>query len=383
MQKAVWFARSAQSIFLLTATVGLTAQSCFAQGTSTTTKPNLPAVVVEPAATTAINRSRSFTGQMKAFGRVEIVARVSGYLEEQGFEPGDIVSKGDALYQIEDDTYLASVQQAQGALASGVAQQNLANINKIRIQKLVERGDDPQTSLDEAVAQLAQTEGNVKQLQGALGQAEIQLGYAQVQAPFDGILGLSSVDVGAFVSPQSGVLTTLTQLDPIYAEFQVSTSILAEYQKIHSQSDNDAALISVTIGLPDGARYDREGTIDFVDSAVSQSTDTVSVRAVFDNPDHRLRDGELVAIHLSETAAENLLTVPLQAIQRDMVGAYVLTVDADGMVARADVKVGEITGGRVEVTAGLSEGTKVITEGVNKARPGITVDAALKRDNGS
>lgn len=341
-----------------------------------------PAVFVEMTEKTTLNRSVSYTGKLKAFARIDIISRVSGFLEVQDFQPGQAVKKNDRLYKIEQDNYEASVRQAKGALAAAVAVRQGANIDKVRTETLVQKGDAAQAILDFAVAQLGQADGDVDQLKGVLEQAEIELGYTQVSAPFDGIIGLSSVDVGAFVSPETGVLVTLTQLDPIYVEMQISSARLMEYTSGSTQiGKNTDHKIVLSLTLPDGSVYDKTGYIDYVATAVTDGTDTVTVRGVFENPEHRLFDGAFVKVSLQEIQAIQALTVPLQAIQRDMVGAYVLAVSQDGTVSRVDVKTGAQHAGRITITSGLEEGVSIITEGLNKVQIGMKVDAALKGED--
>lgn len=363
---------------LLTATV-----SANAQDSSTKPAKPLPAVVVAPAEMMPIGLSQNYTGRMRAISRVAIVARVSGYLQKQNFEAGDTITGNDPLYQIEASSYAASVKQAQGALAAAKAQQELAETEKNRTKTLVDRGDFAQAQLDTANATLGQAVGTITQLEGALDEANIQLGYTKILAPFDGTIGISNVDVGAFVSQNTGELTTLTQLDPIYVEFQVPTAKLLTFQKLAGSAGDTGTKLDINIRQPDGTVYPTSGEWNFVDTAVSQGTDTVTVRALFKNPDYILFDGELVVVLLTETDPKKLLSVPLQSVLRDMVGPYVFTVDDAGKVSRTDVKIGIVSGSRIEIKSGLDEGASVITEGLNKVQVGITVDAAQRDDKKS
>jgi membrane fusion protein (multidrug efflux system) len=197
-----------------------------------------------------------------------------------------------------------------------------------------------------------------------------------INAPFAGIAGLSSVDVGALVGPESGALTTLTRLDPIEVVFPIATALVLTYQE-QVQRGEASRVATVRLTLPNGTVYPLAGDIDYVSADVAQGTDTVTLRAVFQNPDGTLLDGALVGVSLEAREGTEALTVPQQAVQRDQAGAFVLVVGADSKVEMRRVQVGSSRLGRSVVQDGLAEGENVIVEGVNKVRPGIVVDAAV------
>ena len=168
---------------------------------------------------------------------------------------------------------------------------------------------------------------------------------------------------------------TLTRLDPIYVEFPVASSLYFSYRERVAKGEMTAGA-NVGITLPNGTEYPQKGTINFVSSDVAQGTDTITVRAEFPNPDGLLLDGTLVRVMLEQTDKQDVLAVPQQAIQRDQQGAFVMVVDASSKVELRRVDVSRSSRGQAVIAKGLKEGENVITDGVGKVRPGMTVDAA-------
>ncbi|MFV0473705.1 MAG: efflux RND transporter periplasmic adaptor subunit [Pikeienuella sp.] len=335
-----------------------------------------PAVIVAEAQMQDLRRVSTFTGRVASLQKVDVRARVSGFLEERPFTEGGTVARGDLLFRIEEDSYRDAVVQIEAQIASANAQLRLAGIEKERKTTLVAREAVAQSELDIATANYDIVAADIARLEAAKADAELQLSYTRVTAPFDGVAGLSAPDIGALVGPESGALTTLTSLDPISVEFPVATAIYLDYEKQAKESGRDTGE-DVTITLPNGETYPNKGRLDYVSSTVSAGTDTVLVRALFDNPDRVLLDGALVNVDLSQSAPELALGVPMTALLRDQQGAYVLVVGADSKVEQRRVSIERSAGGFAVIANGLSEGEMVITQGQNKVRPGITVDAAL------
>lgn len=351
--------------------MGLRSEIVFAQG-----QP-LPAVVVAPAEMSDLRPRLVFSGRLVASQRVDIRARVTGFLEEILFEEGATVEEGTILYRVEDDTYAASVDEIAGSISAAEAEVKLAEIERDRKQTLVERDTVAQSELDIAVANLGKADGELKRLRGTLDRANLDLGYTEIRAPFTGQIGLTTVDPGALIGPESGVLTTLTRLDPITVEFPVVAADLLRLRMEAGGQEASASDAIVEIALPTNEIYPERGTINFIDARASRSTDTVIARAVFPNPDNLLLDGALVGVEVQRNEERLILNIPQRAVQRDQTGPFVMVVDDASKVDLRRITLGDTIKGRTEVIDGLSEGELVITEGINKVRPGITVDAAV------
>lgn len=365
MRRSRILASSLSSTLLVA--IAFAAQTAFAQ--------QAPAVVVAPAAVMDLRESVDLTGKVTAIQKVDIRARVSGFLEAVNFTEGQKVATGTVLYQVEDGAYRAAVQEIEGQIESAEAARELAVLERDRAEQLIATKTISQAKVDEAHAEVRKAEGDLVRLKGSKANADLNLSYTKIVAPFDGIVGLTSADVGALVGPDSGSLVTLTRLDPIYVQFPVATALYLTYRERVVKGEISGGA-NVGLVLPNGTEYRQKGTINFIASDVAQGTDTVTVRAEFPNPDSILLDGALVRVVLEQSDRQDVLAVPQQAVQRDQQGAFVLVVDASSKVELRRVDVARNTRGQAVISKGLKEGENVITEGTGKVRPGITVDAA-------
>ncbi len=335
----------------------------------------LPAVTVAPAEMRVVGGTAVFTGRAVAVQKVEIQPRVSGFVEAMDFAEGGPVAKDQVLFRIEDGRYRAAVAEIEGSLIAARSAERLAELERDRQAQLVQRQTVAQAVLDAAEAELGKARGEVMRLEAALETARLDLSYTEVRAPFDGIAGLAGADVGALVGPGSGPLVTVVRTDPMTVEFPVPQAAILRFER---QVEAGKATLTSAIGLKlaDGSDYAETGDIDFTGIDVARGTDTITIRAVFPNPEGKLKDGALVRVALRTEAAEPMLTVPRQAVQRDMQGDFVLVVGPDSRVELRRVTATAAADGLSVVTAGLAEGETVVVEGLTKARPGAVVDAA-------
>jgi membrane fusion protein (multidrug efflux system) len=336
-----------------------------------------PGVLVAPVAKAPITGSQSFTGRIEATDKVDIVARIEGYLQKRDFVEGAEVKVGDVLFEIEKDSYQAQVESAKGSLQRAQAAAKLADIEVGRQTTLVRNQTTAQARLDEATAKKGDADGAVLQAEAALTQADLNLQYTTITAPIAGRISQAAVDPGALVTPQSGVLATVVSVDPMYATFPVSNRQLLQIRKEMAAKKVDAANAVVRLNLADGTDYAHPGKIDFVGVTASEGTDTVTVRAVFPNPERFLVDGQIAKVTVEAGKPEEALVVAQSSLLVDQQGPYVLTVQQDDTVQINRVKLGAATGASVAIVSGLTEGDRVIVDGVQKARPGQKVTPSL------
>lgn len=336
-----------------------------------------PSVSVTQVVEKDIRPSISFTGRVEAVDKVDLRARVDGFLEEKLFIEGQDVKQDDLLFVMEKGQYQAAVDQAQGAIESAQAGLALANIEVERQTTLVAKSAAAQNQLDLAIAKQSEAKGSLTQLNAALEKAKLDLGYTEIRAPIDGRIGRSIYSIGNFIGPSSNVLATIVSQDPIYVTFSVSQREILEIRdKLAGKgtlgSTVDAAVVYVE--LADGKRYSEPGKVNFVDVTVDQGTDTVPVRATFPNPNRILIDGQLVTVTVEGGSAEKSLVVPQAAIQIDQSGPFALVVNSENKIEVRRIEPGQTEGSDLSVLKGLSVGDRIVTEGIQRVRPGQVVE---------
>jgi membrane fusion protein, multidrug efflux system len=333
--------------------------------------PPPPAVTVMAVVKDDVKPTVTFTGRVQARDKVELRARVEGFLQKRLFTEGEDVKEGDLLFVIEQEPYRASVDEIKALIEKAQAALTLATLEVDRASQLVARQTGTQQRLDEATAKQADARGELSRQKAALEKAELQLGYTEIRAPLAGRIGRATVSVGNFVGPSTGPLATIVRQDPIYVSFPVTQREMLEVRKEEKAGEEP----TIYLQLADGTRYAEPGKINFVDVTVNPGTDTVQVRAQFPNPDRILVDGQLVSVVVEEGTARSTLLIPQRAIQIDQAGAFVLVVDNANKVEVRRVELDTGQGSQQGVAKGLSAGEKIITEGIQKVRPGQVVQA--------
>jgi membrane fusion protein, multidrug efflux system len=353
------------------AAAALTLCACSRGGSQGDTPAPAPSVTVVAAVSKEIKPTVTFTGRVQAQDKVELRARIDGFLQKRLFEEGLDVKVGDLLFVIEQDQYKATVAETKANIEKAQASVTLANLEFDRASRLVQSQAGTQARLDDATAKQAEARGELARLKAALEKAELQLSYTEIRAPVAGRIGRSTYSIGNFVSPQSLPLATIVRQDPIYVVFPVTAREMLEVQK-ETKGGVDP---KVYVQLADGSRYAEPGKVNFIDVTVNPGTDTVLVRAVYANPDRILVDGQLVTVVVEEEAAQSALVIPQRAIQSDQTGAFVLVVDSANKVEVQRVEVDQGPGDLLTVKKGLMAGDKVIVDGVQKVHPGEVVQA--------
>lgn len=340
-----------------------------------------PSVSVIPVTSRPVTETRDFVGRIVAVDKVDIVARVSGFIEERNFTEGQQVKTGDLLFRIEQATYKAAVDQQRANLAKAKATQTNTALQLARGKELIRNQSIPQSTLDQRAADDAAAQADVLQAQALLEQAEINLGYTEIRSPIDGKIGLANFTVGNLVEPTSGRLATIVSQDPIYITFQASERDVLEYKARIAESADKNPHVTIHIKLPSGKIYEHPGITNFLDVQVDPNTDTQIVRAQVPNPDGLLVPGGIVGVIVERGTPQAALLVPQAAVQLDQAGRYVMVVDEAKKVELRRVTTGIEQGPDVVVTQGLKEGELVIVEGVQKVRPGQVVAASVVPGN--
>ncbi len=318
-----------------------------------------------------VTRSGDLVGRVEAVERVEIRARITGFLQKTLFKEGDLVKEGDILYRIEPESFQAAVQQARGALLEAQAKLANASVQRGRTQELVRTDAASRAVLDERVASEKGAQGEMVVADANLQTASINLSYTEISAPIIGEVGRSKFSVGNVVGPDSGPLTTIVSRDPIYVTFPVSQREFLKVQQQEERKKKEGS-VGVRIRFSDGSFYNQSGRINFVDVGVDRATDTILVRAILPNPDGMLIDGQLVRVSVEADKPEEKIVVPQSALVVDQQGIYVFVV-ADGKSAVRRVKLGGELGSYAIVETGLKDGEQVVVEGMEALRPGAPV----------
>ena len=351
------------TIALLTLVVAVQAQ-----------QPAAPTVNVIPAEKRPITESDRFVGRIQAIERVDVRARVTGYLDKVLFQEGDRVKTGAPLYLIEKGPFEAAVEQAKATVQRARAQLENASVQRQRAEDLLRTSAGTAATRDDRIAAEKTAAGDVAAAEAGLKTAEINLAYTDINSPIDGRIGRTAVTRGNVVGPDSGVLTTIVSSDPMYVTFPVSQR---EFIRIFPPGRGGQAAFSntkVIVQLPNGPVYPHAGKVDFVDVKVDQATDTIAVRASLPNPDGRLVDGQLVQVSVEGDKPEERIVVPQAALIADQQGIYVFIVENGKAVIRR-LKVGQTVGASIVVTDGLSGGELVVTSGMQGLRQGLPVMA--------
>jgi membrane fusion protein (multidrug efflux system) len=339
-----------------------------------------PAVSVGVVAVTEedVTQSTVFIGRIEAVDRVALVARVTGFLEQQAFRDGQEVKKDDLLFVIEREPFVASVSAARAALASAEAQKQNADVQLARAEELVRSNNIPVATRDQRRAEAAAAAAGVLEAQAALEQAEINLAYTLIRAPVAGRIGRAAFTVGNVVTPQSGTLALLVSQDPMFVTFPVSQRLLLDLKRAQLANGQvegaQRGQVAVRVAFADGSVYGEAGTIDFVDVTVGQGTDTVPVRARIANPQRLLTDGMFVSVRVEGREPEKKIVIPQAAIMLDQQGAFVFVAD-QGRAAVRRLRTGQAQGGRIAVEDGLKPGDLLVVDGIQRLRPGMPVQA--------
>ncbi|MHC5097812.1 MAG: efflux RND transporter periplasmic adaptor subunit [Planctomycetota bacterium] len=339
-------------------------------------QPPAPEVTVAQPFQKNVRRYHDLTGNTESVEMVDVQARVEGFLQEIHFEDGADVKEGDVLFTIEQDVFVADVEQAKAVLESTIAESHRAQADLDRVKLAVKTNavslqevDLKQADYDIAVAAVAKAEALLKQ-------ADLQLSYTKVTSPINGRISRRYVDKGNLVgSGEKTLLTRVVRFDPIYVYSNISETLLSQILKKAGKTDQDRREVNAKlfVGLADEEGYPHEGVLNFIDNRLDATTGTAQIRGTVPNKNRLLYPGMFVRIRIPSIEETPSLLVYEKAIGTDLGGKFVLVVGQDNVIERRYVKLGQLYEDRRVIEEGLEAEDRYIYKGIQRARPGLPV----------
>lgn len=306
----------------------------------------------------------STTGRIEAQKSVDIIARVSGWLQERYFQEGDRVTKGQKLFLIEPDEYVLAAKSARATVNENTAVYHNSEIDLKRAEELLKEDLVSREYYDNALTARNKNRAALDGAVSELKKANLNLSYTNITSPMDGRIGKAIVSVGNYVTPSTGVIAQIYTTNPMKVIFPLKSGDFIELKKYYKENPNDESTVSVVLGLADGSTYEKEGTIEFVDNKVDENTGTVTMRAVFENPDELLVPGDYVNITLRVNYPKKVMLIPQSATKTDVgTGYYVWTIK-DGKAVKKDVVVNNNYENHWIVESGLDYDDVVVMKGI-------------------
>ncbi|MDU2941008.1 MAG: efflux RND transporter periplasmic adaptor subunit [Enterobacteriaceae bacterium] len=340
-------------------------------------QPQLPAaqVTVHVVKSAPLTVTTELPGRTTAFRIAEVRPQVNDIILSRNFTEGSDIEAGQSLYQIDPATYQASYDSAKSDLAKSEAAANIAHLTVKRYAPLLGTKYISQQEYDQAVADARQADAGILAAKAAVETARINLAYTKVTSPISGRIGKSFVTEGALVTNgQANALATVQQLDPIYVDVTQSSNDFMRLKQASLQKGNEAS--SVELVMENGQPYPEKGTLQFSDVTVDENTGSITLRAIFPNPQHQLLPGMFVRARIDEGVQPDAILVPQQGVTRTPRGdATVLVVNNENKVELRNVTAPQAIGDKWLISSGLKDGDKVIVSGLQKAAPGATVKA--------
>ena len=319
------------------------------------------------------------TGRTSSYRWAEVRPEVGGILKERCFTEGSMVKEGDVLYRIEPDTYKAALDKARADLASAEANLAVTKLRERRTASMLKTKSVSQQDYDDVKATLRQAQASVQACKAAVDSAEINYRRTEVRAPISGRITLSNYTVGALLTAsQASPLATIYQTDPVYVEVSQSSddlySLKKQFDERGGMKSADPSHIKALLTMHDGEYYPAAGHLNFTGVNVDQTTNTITLRAEFPNPDGSLLPGLFVRVSVVLGEDTNAILAPQKAVLRDLKGKpYVYVVNKDGVAERRFITVSHAIGNDWYVTDGLELGEKIVLNGVHNVRSGMKV----------
>ncbi len=318
--------------------------------------------------------SAEWVGSLDGLVNAQIHAQVQGYIVRLGYKEGAPVHRGDLLFEIDPRPFKAALEQAQGLLAQAEAQLGKAQLDVKRFTPLVQEKAVSREELDDAVQARLAAQAQVSSAHGALEEAQLALGFTRVVSPVDGIAGLAKAQIGDLVGPSTGILTTVSAVDPIKAYFPISEQSYLDFRASHAGSSALGDATSFELILADGSVYPRKGTFYAIDNQVDGNTGTLRAVALFPNPDALLRPGQFARVRAVVSTYKGALLVPRRVLAELQGGYQLATVDETNHAHIVNVKIGPQVGGDVVIEAGIHQGDRIVADGPQKIREGAAVN---------
>ncbi|MBQ4106240.1 MAG: efflux RND transporter periplasmic adaptor subunit [Lentisphaeria bacterium] len=357
-------------IYSLTAVAALTGCGVFAAEKASAPAVPPTVVLVEKVSLQSESVEKKYVGWLEAIEAVSLPSRVSGVLQKRHFNEGAPVKKGDLLFEIEDTTYLAQVKLAKSQIKQLEAELVFARNNYNRQKNLRSGNAVSEIVYEEAERALHMTEAALDGARAKLLDAENNLSYTKIYAPISGIIGKSAYSVGNYITPASGELANIVQINPLYIRFAISSRELQDMFQTPKQMLQNAA---IRLLLPDGTPYKHDTKITMLDNQIDNQTGTITIWATVQNPQSSLRPGGYMPVLLRNASAPDLPAVTLSAVMVGEKGHYVYVLDEQNKIESRHVEIGRINGPWQLIRSGLKPGETVIVDGNHKVQPGMVV----------
>jgi membrane fusion protein, multidrug efflux system len=363
---------------LMAALLAIAAFLCFAGcKPKPVAAPPPPLVEVTSVTQADVPIYHDWIGTLDGLVNATIRAQVTGYLMTQDYREGDAIKKGDLLFQIDPRPFQAVLDQANGQLAQAEARHGKTELDVKRYAPLVKDKAISQEEYDDAVQANLEAEAAVTSAKAQVEQAQLNLGFTRITSPIDGIASIAKGQIGDLVGPATGELTTVSTIDPIKAYYNVTEQAYINFARLYLKADDRQARLQeleIQLILADGTVYPLSGKIYAPDRQIGATTGALRLEAHFPNPDQTLRPGQFVRVRVKFDTRHGALMVPQRAVS-ELQGAYqVAVVDGDNKVHIQPVSIGERDGSFWIVDRGLQAGQRVVVEGLQKIRDGVTVN---------
>ena len=339
-----------------------------------------PPVQAAKVVSKSITEFDEFTGRFEAVERVEVRPRVSGYVMATKFEQGHQVKKGDILYVIDARPYQATLKHAQAELTRARTQAALAESERVRATKLIEKRAISQEEFDARTSGNEQAAANLQAAEAAVESAALDLSFTEVRAPISGLVGRAEITAGNLVAAGQTLLTTLVSIDPIYVSFDGDEQVYLKYVGLDLRGELKSsrnARNPVWAGLADEQGHPHEGVMVFLDNELDPATGTIHARGLFKNADRRFTPGMFARVKLIGSGQYDALLINDSAVGTDQSVKFVLRVGADNKIEYTPVKLGPLIDGLRVVREGLKANDVIVVKGLQQVRPGMPVTPQL------